>query len=59
MPTHSNDELVREIRERRIKQIQDCAERAAHKIASRLTKAKLSVDELTAIISNEFKEMTG
>jgi hypothetical protein len=59
MAHSSNDDLVREMREHRVKQIQDCSDRAAHKIASRLTKAKLSVDELTVIISNEFKEMTG
>ena len=58
MPVRSN-EVVCEIRERGVKQIQDCSERAARKVASQLTKAKLSVDDLTAIISNEFKEVTG
>jgi hypothetical protein len=54
MVHRSNDDLVREIRDRRAKEIQECSERAAQKIHARLPKSKLSVDDLTEIISGEF-----
>ena len=53
----SNDELVRQIKDRRREQIKACSERAAQKIFSRLSKGKLSVEVLTEIISEEFNEL--
>jgi hypothetical protein len=57
MPHRSNDDLVREIRDRRTKEIQECSERAAQKISARLSKGKLAVDVLAEIISEEFSEL--
>lgn len=59
MPLGSNDELVRQIRERRGQQIQECSERAAQKIIARFPKSKIGVDELAEIIAAEFSEMNG
>ena len=57
MPLRSNDELVRQIRERRAQQIRECSERAAQKIVARFPKIKIGVDALAEIIAAEFGEM--
>ena len=58
MPHPSNDDLVRSIRERRSKQIQECSERAARKIVARFPKSKIAADELAEIIAAEFNEIS-
>jgi vacuolar-type H+-ATPase subunit H len=57
MPLRSNDELVRQIRETRKKQIQECSERAAQKILASFPKSKIDAEALTEIISAEFDEI--
>jgi hypothetical protein len=57
MPQPSNDELVRQIRETRRKQIQECSERAAQRIVALFPKSKIGAEALAEIISAEFDEI--
>jgi hypothetical protein len=57
MPQPSNDELVRQIRETRKKQIQECSERAAQKIIALFPRIKTGVDVLAETIAAEFSEI--
>jgi hypothetical protein len=57
MALRSNDELVRQIKERRREQIQACSERAAQKIIALFPKIKTGVDVLAETIAEEFSEM--
>jgi hypothetical protein len=57
MPQPSNDELVRQIRETRRKQIQECSERAAQKIIAFFPKIKTGAEMLAEIIAGEFSEI--
>jgi hypothetical protein len=57
MPQPSNDELVRQIREARRRQIQGCSARVARNIVALSLKIKTGVDVLAETIAAEFAEI--
>lgn len=58
MPETTNDDLVRQARERMHEQISKCAERAAQKVISKLKGGKApSVAALAELIAQEFQEL--
>jgi hypothetical protein len=58
MPHQSSDDVVRQAREQRRKQIEDCSRRAAKKILVKLKGSRLSEATLAELIAGEFEEMT-
>jgi hypothetical protein len=59
MPQRSNDDIIREAREKRRVQIAAISQKAAQKILARLNKGSLSVDALAELIAAEFAAMIG
>jgi hypothetical protein len=60
MPTNSNNELVRQVRESRRRKIQQASERAAEKVVELgKKKSKPSVKAVAEVIAAEFEQLTG
>jgi vacuolar-type H+-ATPase subunit H len=59
MPQQSSDDIVRNAREQRRKQIEDCSRRAAKKILGKIPKGShVSEATLAEWIAGEFEELT-
>jgi vacuolar-type H+-ATPase subunit H len=58
MPHSSSDEVVRQARELRHKQVAECARRAAKKILAKMKGGRPSEATLAEMIAGEFEELT-
>jgi len=58
MPQQSSDDVIRQARERRQKQIEGCSRRAAKKILRKIKGTHLSEATLAEWIAAEFEELT-
>jgi len=58
MPHSSSDEVVRQAREQRQKQVAECAKRAAKKILAKMKGSRPSEATLAELIAGEFEELT-
>ncbi len=54
----TSDDVVRQAREQRRRQVEDCARRAAKKILSKLKGSRPSAETLAQLIAGEFEELT-
>jgi hypothetical protein len=55
---HSSDEVVWAAREKRRKQIEECARKAAKKILTKVKSARPTEATLAEMIAGEFEELT-